>query len=367
MSGFRPHQCPTQIECPNSGCYMLQKLKKIAFLVAKYTGFFHATRRLYRNKIRFLCYHGFTLDNESKFLPQLFIDPVVFSERMRYLKTRGYNVISLDQAIEALRAGIVPDDAVVLTIDDGFYGVFAEAAPILQSYNFPATLYLTSYYFDQDCPIYSLAVKYMFWSTKNVHVDLTTLCVPGLAEYNSSDDRLNCIDLLVEYGQSLETNEARIQLLERLGFILGVDYDLLNASRKMGLIKSEELQNLLLMNVDIQMHTHRHDFPLDLGTADYELRKNREKVDPLLPQPMRHFCYPSGLWNETQWTLLEARGIDSATTCLPGLMSDKMSLYAIPRFLDGANISQIEYESELAGFSEFCRKFKFSSRIKATK
>ena len=51
---------------------------------------------------------------------------------------------------------------------------------------------------------------------------------------------------------------------------------------------------------------------------------------------------------------------------LPGLLGKKTNLYAIPRFLDGANISQIEYESELAGFSEFCRKFKLRDRVKAT-
>ena len=84
---------------------------------------------------------------------------------MRYLTERGYNVITLDQAVEALRTGVVPHDSVVLTIDDGFYGVYSQAAPILQSYDFPATLYLTSYYFNREGPIYSLAVKYMFWSS----------------------------------------------------------------------------------------------------------------------------------------------------------------------------------------------------------
>jgi peptidoglycan/xylan/chitin deacetylase (PgdA/CDA1 family) len=345
---------------------MLGKFKRLVFRIAKYMGCFFLTRLMYRKRIRFLCYHGFTLDNESKFLPKLFIDPEVFSERMCYLKEKGYNVITLDKAVEALRTGAIPDDAVVLTIDDGFYGVYAKAAPALLHYGFPATLYLTSYYFDRDCPIFSLAVKYMFWSAEGADSDLTALGIPGLADVASTGDRLGCINLIIEYGQSRDCNEERIQLLRQVAALLDVNYDLLNESRVMGLINTKELRELIHMNVDIQMHTHRHDFPLDLEVADYELSKNREKVDPLLDAPMRHFCYPSGLWNETQWTLLEARGIDSATTCLPGLMSDKMSLYAIPRFLDGANISQIEYESELAGFSEFCRRLKLWDKIKAT-
>jgi peptidoglycan/xylan/chitin deacetylase (PgdA/CDA1 family) len=340
---------------------MLGNLKRLVFTVAKYTGCFAISRYCYRKEVRVLCYHGFTLDNESNFLPKLFIDPEIFCERMRHLKEASYNLITLDQATKGLQAGTLPDNAVVLTIDDGFYGVFSKAAPILKGYGFPATLYLTSYYFDRNSPIFSLAVKYMFWATTEKEADLTTLDIPGLA-YN--DDHSSCAELIIEHGQSRKSNEERIQLLRTLGALLRVDYDELNNSRKMGLINSEELRKLLLMDVDIQMHTHRHNFPLDLEAANYEIEKNREKVEPLLSAPMRHFCYPSGLWSETQRSLLESQGIESATTCLTGLMSSNISLYSIPRFLDGANISQIEYESELAGFSEFCRKFKFWNKIR---
>lgn len=345
---------------------MLGELKRRVFAIARYTGCFHVTRYLYRKRIRVLCYHGFAINNESKFLPKLFIDPEIFAQRMRFLKEAGYKVISLDQAIEGLSAGTVPDDAVVLTIDDGFYGVYSRAAPILQRYDFPATLYLTSYYFDRNSPIYSLAVKYMFWCSKNVDVDLASLEIPGLEALIRGGDLQSSVNVIVEYGQSLETNEERIQLLRKLGVLLDVNYEEVNASRVMGLINSAELRQLLGMKVDIQMHTHRHDFPLDSVLADYEMRKNREKVDPLLPEPMHHFCYPSGLWSESQWPQLESHGIATATTCVPGLLDKKSNLYAIPRFLDGENISQIEYESELAGFSEFCRKFKLWDKIKAT-
>lgn len=342
---------------------MLGNLKRLFFIVAKYMGCFAISRYCYRNEVRVLCYHGFTLDNESKFLPKLFIDPEIFSERMRHLKEAGYNLITLDQATKGLQAGTLPYNAVVLTIDDGFHGVYSKAAPILKGYGFPATLYLTSYYFDRNCPIFSLAVKYMFWATTEKEADLTPLDISGLA---CNGDHSNCAELIIDHGQSRKSNEERIQLLRTLGAQLRVDYDELNSSRKMGLINSAELRELLLMDVDVQMHTHRHDFPLDQERAGYELKKNREKVDPLLARPMRHFCYPSGMWSKTQWSLLESYDIESATTCLPGLWSDDTSLYAIPRFLDGANISQIEFESELAGFSELCRKFKLRERVDGT-
>ena len=64
-------------------------------------------------------------------------------------------------------------------------------------------------------------------------------------------------------------------------------------------------------------------------------------------------------WREAHWKIKSEHNIKSATTCNSGLLSVKNHLYAIYRFLDGSNISQIEFESEISGFSEFCRLFKF--------
>ena len=78
-------------------------LKRVLYRVAKYTGCFWVTRHVYRKKIRFLCYHGFELKDETGFQPRLFINPEVFEARLRYLKNKGYKVISLDEAVMALR------------------------------------------------------------------------------------------------------------------------------------------------------------------------------------------------------------------------------------------------------------------------
>jgi hypothetical protein len=71
-----------------------------------------------------------------------------------------------------------------------------------------------------------------------------------------------------------------------------------------------------------------------------------------------HFCYPSGRferWNE-DW--LAAAGIESATTCVPGLPGHDASTFRLGRFLDGEHISQIEFEAEIAGVMEMARRVR---------
>src|SRR6185295_5721806 len=157
----------------------MRTMKLVLYRACKALGVFEIARLLTWRGLRILCYHGFTLDDESEFRPGLFIRPETFARRMRYLASRGYPVLSLQQAMAALDRGPLASNAVVITIDDGFYSVAAKAAPILKSYDFPATLYVTSYYAIKKTPIFRLAVQYMFWKAAVSSLDVSGLGVPS--------------------------------------------------------------------------------------------------------------------------------------------------------------------------------------------
>jgi peptidoglycan/xylan/chitin deacetylase (PgdA/CDA1 family) len=74
---------------------------------------------------------------------RLTIGVAAFEEQMRYLKTRDYHVISLDEFLEfaSLRRQL-PRKSVVLTFDDGWKPVREFAYPILKELGFTATLFI---------------------------------------------------------------------------------------------------------------------------------------------------------------------------------------------------------------------------------
>lgn len=66
-----------------------------------------------------------------------------FAAQMRYLHRFGYNVMSLDAALAALRGEkVIPPRAVVITFDDGYENFYDYAYPELDRYGFPAIVYL---------------------------------------------------------------------------------------------------------------------------------------------------------------------------------------------------------------------------------
>lgn len=334
-------------------------VKNSVFLASKYLGLFAMSRWLMRNKIRVLCYHGFTTIDEHHNVPGLFIEPEVFDKRMSYLKRKGYKVIELDEAYENVSEGVSKDNRVVITIDDGFVSVLRKAAPILKQYEFPSTLYLTSYFFDKNCPVFPLATGYLFWKSKVSHADFSQLGIPALEAYKDCQltrDNKNKVEIIFkEYGQALKGNEHRVTLLKKLGEVLQVDYDQLNQDRLFNLVTKKELAQLQEHGVDIQLHTHRHTFPVDQEVARKEIQDNKVVVDPLLEKPMKHFCYPSGVWTERHWDALSKEEVLTATTCTTGLVDEKSPLFAWPRILDSSRVSQIEFEAEVSGFNELLR------------
>ncbi len=87
-------------------------------------------------------YHCFGYEDQS-----LFVTPENFDKQMRYLKNKGYNVISLDEFVEGMKKQKrFKHSTVVITIDDGYKDNFIYAYPILKKYGFPAMIFVASDY-----------------------------------------------------------------------------------------------------------------------------------------------------------------------------------------------------------------------------
>ena len=113
---------------------------RLALHVCDCLGFFRLARYLTRGGLRIICYHGFAQADEYKYRSTLFIKEEFFRRRIEYLKQRGYPILPLGLAIEALNAGKLPPCATVITMDDGWRGVYTVALPIIRELRIPVTV-----------------------------------------------------------------------------------------------------------------------------------------------------------------------------------------------------------------------------------
>ena len=321
-------------------------------------GLFARGRRKNSNRLLILCYHGFELCDEARFRPGLFISQASFDRRMELLAKHGMEVILFSEALKRMYEKKLPPNAVAITIDDGFASVHQRALPIIQSHGYPATVYITSYYVRKGTPIFRLAVQYIFWKSSCLKADLSSEMWTDeqLIDLHNPAVTDRLIWQCIRYGEALTSEEERQELLDRLASTLQVDLDAIRSTRIVSLLNREEIIGLQQSGMEIGLHTHRHVFPIDdEKVAVREITENREFLRGLIQTDSKHFCYPSGVWDQRQWPWLQSIGIESATTCDVGYNDADTHPYALRRFLDSEDISEIEFVSEICGFSERLR------------
>ncbi|GIP16291.1 hypothetical protein J40TS1_19330 [Paenibacillus montaniterrae] len=92
----------------------------------------------YSNKVIVLMYHHIDAEESGAT-----ISPARFGTHMKLLHERGYNVITIEQFYDfMLNKGKVPDNAVVITFDDGYDSYRKYAVPIMDKYNMVGTHFI---------------------------------------------------------------------------------------------------------------------------------------------------------------------------------------------------------------------------------
>lgn len=90
--------------------------------------------------------------------PSTSISPEDFRKHLEYLRDNDYQVMALDAMIEHLQSQTpLPERAVAITFDDGYSSIYETAFPMLQQFNMPFTLFLST------DPINQRQDNYMTW------------------------------------------------------------------------------------------------------------------------------------------------------------------------------------------------------------
>jgi peptidoglycan/xylan/chitin deacetylase (PgdA/CDA1 family) len=320
---------------------MLRKFKIPAYAVLKATGVFALCRALTGNELRILCYHGISMADEEQWFPGLFMKPEVLRKRFELMIAQGWRILGLDEALKLQAGGKLPRNSVVITFDDGYYNNYTLALPVIREFNLPVTIYVTTYYVTHQNPIFRLAAMYICWKGGKPITDRK--------EEGPVWDEIH-------KHETESTEEQRLAYLRTLAASMGVDFQKIFDSRILHLMTPDEVRKTAEAGIDIQLHTHRHRLPRNAADAEREIVENRAVLEPLVGRRIDHFCYPRGLWCAEHFEPLAKQGVASATLVQPGLNSSSTSRFALRRFLDSEQVSELEFEAEMSGFVELARR-----------
>jgi peptidoglycan/xylan/chitin deacetylase (PgdA/CDA1 family) len=344
----------------SAGMSLRRKARLLILKGSKTLGLFRISQALTRKKLRILCYHNFALADVPEWEKLLTMDARIFEERMAYLAEHGHTVLGLDEGVDGLDTGALPDLPTVITIDDGWFNIKRYAHGILKRHEFPHTIYVSSHYSRHQVPLFNISIQYLFEMTRKRTVELDGLNLPFDANVDLSDEASTeeTKDRIIDYGHTQLNPQERRDFLLRAAELLEVDFRPLDYERAYHFVSASEIRELVADGVDIQMHAYRHVWPMDRERALKELADDRAYLEPLVGKTLHHFCYPSGIYDKSQFPFLSEAKVKSATTCESGFNDADTHKFALKRFLDSDDIHALEFEAEMAGYLELMRKLR---------
>jgi peptidoglycan/xylan/chitin deacetylase (PgdA/CDA1 family) len=303
-----------------------------------------------KRRLLILCYHGVSLDDEHLWNPNLYMPIGLLRGRFEMLKEQQANVIPLDQGVQGLYTGTLPERSVVLTFDDGSYDFYHSVVPLLREFNYPATVYLTTYYTGFNRPVFDVMCSYLLWK--------------GQGQPLKCPDVLSSEVILDEKGRATAWREIqryahkrglsgreKDALLASIAASLKIDYKNLCSRRILHLMTPDEVAAASRMGVDVQLHTHRHRVSVHRYKFLREINENRSRIAASSSAPVRHFCYPGGFHLPQFAAWLRDSGVISATTCQPGLACETSDPLLLPRLVDHSNLSRTEFSAWVSGLA----------------
>ncbi|MGF1643086.1 MAG: polysaccharide deacetylase family protein [Thiotrichales bacterium] len=264
-----------------------------------------------------------------------FIDPSnaipadVFEEQLVLLK-ETCNVISLEQAIEYHRgARALPENAVVITFDDGYLDNFEVAAPLLAKYKLPATLFVCTGYVDRQEPqwIDELYTAFQFGRARQ-------LVLPQYPIPFALDHARGVLDAYQFVSAQLLT----LGYAERRALLDTVKAQLDPSREAPRLTLSwDDLRAMRREYPDFTLGVHTHDHidlsGLPVAHAVAEIRKSQRLFQSELGYAARYLTYPYGRISHPLVDRLPDLGIEAAFITQPtDRVTRNTGVYAMPRF-----------------------------------
>jgi peptidoglycan/xylan/chitin deacetylase (PgdA/CDA1 family) len=303
-----------------------------------------------------LLYHRIAKLNSD---PQLLcVSPKHFEEHLEIL-SRRYNPCSLEQLATNLKDNKVPRRSVVITFDDGYADNLLNAKPLLEAYDLPATIFVSTSFIDTDKEFWWDYLERLLFMPCTLPKNLTTnvdgkellLEIGGHSNLTAEDlNKYRSWNVLNEYDPTPRhqlyrklcellrplREEPRLDFLNQLSPFLGA----INEARPSHLtLRIHELRQLAQGHlIQIGAHSATHSVLANLSGEELrsEIRHSKRKLEEILDRQVTTFSYPYGSasdYNAETKAEVHSAGFICACANVAGKVSKSANRWELPRFI----------------------------------
>jgi peptidoglycan/xylan/chitin deacetylase (PgdA/CDA1 family) len=290
------------------------------------------------------------------------ITPDFLDATLEALKAQGLAMISLDEAVEAIKNPAIRSGRfAVFTFDDGYIDNRDHALPILEAHDAPAMLYMPSSYPQGKGELWWVALEEMIRAAD-------TLVRPdkkeqGAQSVASADQKLAFYLDFYWALRAMEQDEQRACIRQMAG---AQNYDLDALCRRL-ILSTQELQDLSahpLITIGAHTVTHRAIARLSPEEAMQEMVDGANWLEETLGSRPKHFAFPygdPGSADTRDYDLARQAGFTTAVTTRKGMVyaEHKDHLFGLPRVSLNGEYQQQRYIELFASGAPFLLANRF--------
>jgi peptidoglycan/xylan/chitin deacetylase (PgdA/CDA1 family) len=302
-----------------------------------------------------LMFHRVRPDPGEAFAPNagLEITPQFLDALLRHLRARGYDLLSLEQALELLIAQAAPARPfVVLTFDDGYRDLVEFALPVLERHGAPFTAYVTAGFADHSARLWWLEMEEAIRRLRRVDVMVGEQRIARDCA-SAQEKRAAFSDI---YWAIRDGGEAQLLgVASALAAQANIDSHALTVQACLDWAGIAALARHELATIGAHSLTHPRLAKLDEAEARREMAESRDRIARELSLAPTHFCYPVGdptSAGAREFALAAELGFESAVTTRPGMIfpEHRHHLHALPRLsVNGKHQSLAAFDILLSG------------------
>jgi peptidoglycan/xylan/chitin deacetylase (PgdA/CDA1 family) len=258
-----------------------------------------------------------------------------FDKQMKYLK-ENFNVISSQVLIERLKnKKNLPPRSIVITFDDGWRDNYLFAFPVLEKYNLPAIVFLSTDYIGTCKMLWFQVVNFILDAQVLTSQKMTDILdrFPQISpeEKRSIVQSLALVDVFVEKLKRIKP-DLQEKILEEM--ISESHIQMNERDRQRWILDWEEIKKMGKNQISFGSHgrSHRILTYLDLTEIKKELIDSKKIIEENTGRDANFFAYPNGDYTPQIKELVKEVGYLAACTVKKDeKKQDEIDLFALPR------------------------------------
>lgn len=246
---------------------------------------------------RVIFYHGVDRVNESS---SLHINPENFEQEIRFL-SRHYEVINMDEYYHRLQHNKFSNKEIVITFDDGYKNNLTIAAPILQSYGMPFTVFISAGHIENGKRFPTAIVRSVVMDSELDEIDIR--CIRFRSPLRGKEQRKKVCGLLIHTLKRSNIDLVNEICEELAGNLLLGDYKKLCKQHPADepLDWKEVMQLQTNYKCTIGAHCMDHFICNGYQTREqtlWQVTESKRLIEEKTGKPCLYMAYPNGIVHE---------------------------------------------------------------------